>query len=197
MHGNVRLPYPVKVVDKKPVEINNLKESHMKPMIKAGMISALTGLGAVAMLAPAYAAGFAELDANSDGQLDMTELQAAFDVHAEATLEAYDTDGDSMISVEEAEAMAAGSAAASAEGAVEGAAEATAEGAAEGAANAAEGLEQAGEVASDAAETGMSTATEATDGAAEAVGNAMPATDGAEIGAEAGASVEAGTEPAN
>ncbi|SIS64091.1 EF hand [Paracoccus saliphilus] len=193
MHGNVRLPYPVKVVDKKPVEIINLKESHMKPMIKAGMISALTGLGAVAMLAPAYAAGFAELDANSDGQLDMTELQAAFDVHAEATLEAYDTDGDGMISVEEAEAMAAGSAAASAEGA----AEATAEGAAEGAANAAEGLEQAGEVASDAAETGMSTATEATDGAAEAVGNALPATGGAEIGAEAGASVEAGTEPAN
>ncbi|WP_170167099.1 EF-hand domain-containing protein [Paracoccus methylarcula] len=161
----------------------------MKSMIKAGVISALTGLGAVAMLAPAYAAGFAELDANADGQLDMTELQTAFDTHAEATLEAYDTDGDSMISVEEAEAMAAGSAAASAEASTEAATEATAQ----GAANAAQGLEQAGSVAADAAETGLSTATEATEGAAEAVGNALPVTGGV----EADASVEAGAEMSN
>lgn len=196
MHGNVRLSCAVKVVDKYAVESNNPKETDMKPTIKAGLVTAFTGLSAMAMLSPAYAAGFAELDANSDGQLDMTELQAAFDVHAEATLEAYDSDGDGMVSVAEAEAMAAGSATTAA-GAADNAADAAKQGAAQAADKAAGGLEKAGEMASDAAETGMSTATEATDGAAEAVGNAMPDTTAPEMGVEADASVEAGAEVTN
>lgn len=149
----------------------------MKSTIKAGMVSALTGVGALVMLSPAYGAGFVELDTNSDGQLDLAELQAAFDVHAETTLEAYDVDGDGMISVEEAQAVAPGASGDSTEGApvaakgVGNAGEASAE----GAANAAQGLEQAAEVAADAAEDGLSTATKATEGAAEAAGGASAA----------------------
>ncbi|RMC32434.1 hypothetical protein C9E81_18810 [Paracoccus alkanivorans] len=162
-------------------------------MIKAGIISALTGLGALAVLTPAYAAGFAELDANADGQLDAAELEASFGVHAEATLEAYDSDGDQMISVAEAEAMAASSAAASAEGAAT-AADSAATAAETATTEATEGLATAGSAVTGAAETGLSTATEATEGAAEAVGNVLPT---AEADVEAGASVEAGTEVSN
>ena len=82
----------------------------MKLTIKAGLLSSLACLGTVAMLSSASAAGFSELDANADGQLDLAELEASFGANGQSTLEAYDTDADGMISVAEAEAMAAGAA---------------------------------------------------------------------------------------
>lgn len=82
----------------------------MKLKIKAGLLSSFACLGTVAMLSSASAAGFSELDANADGQLDLAELEASFGANGQSTLEAYDSDGDGMISVAEAEAMAAGAA---------------------------------------------------------------------------------------
>lgn len=87
----------------------------MKLTIKAGLLSSLACLGTVAMLSSASAAGFSELDANADGQLDLAELEASFGANGQSTLEAYDTDADGMISVAEAEAMAAGAATAETE----------------------------------------------------------------------------------
>lgn len=87
----------------------------MKSTLKTGLFSAMTALGTVALLTSANAAGFGELDTNTDGQLDLAELQVSFGENAQSTLDAYDTDADSMISVEEAEAMAAQSAVATGE----------------------------------------------------------------------------------
>src|SRR5690606_36441492 len=76
-----------------PVDTRNHKESDVKLKIKAGLLSSIACLGTVAMLSSASAAGFSELDANADGQLDLAELEASFGANAQSTLEAYDSDG--------------------------------------------------------------------------------------------------------
>ena len=137
----------------------------MKLTIKAGLLSSLACLGTVAMLSSASAAGFSELDANADGQLDLAELEASFGANGQSTLEAYDTDADGMISVAEAEAMAAGAATTAEAGAAETEAVDPATTAAEG--EPAPGVEQPAATAAEAVETELPAAP---DVAAEAEG---------------------------
>ena len=62
-------------------------------------------LGA-AGLANAQAMSFSGIDANGDGTLDMTELQATFGANAELAMQTYDMNGDGMVEVSEARDVA-------------------------------------------------------------------------------------------
>ncbi|MBV7408359.1 hypothetical protein [Maritimibacter sp. DP1N21-5] len=57
-------------------------------------------------IANAQAMSFSGIDANADGTLDMTELQATFGANAELALQTYDMNGDGMVEVDEAREVA-------------------------------------------------------------------------------------------